>query len=182
MESKKEKKKESALNINDDFDFNFAKKIPGVLRWILVVPAGFVGLLMVQLAYGFIVNMLLKNVSDTSVITTIVNAIFGLAKFYIFTITMVAMAPVKTKNKFKAGVGLSVVPLAIACGVTYLFLLGGSETAAEYSYLTTNIAIQVAVVILATIGALIYIKKDTNKEKAAINEEDELNQYEDGSI
>lgn len=173
MEQKEEKKKESALNINDDFDFNFAKKIPDVIRWLLVIPAGFVGLLMVQLAYGFVVGMLLKNIPETSMIATIVNAIFGFVKFYIFTIAMVAMAPVETKNKLKAGVGLAIVPFAVAAGATYVLILGASV---EYVYSITDVAIQILIVVLATIVALAYIRKDTNKEKVTVEVESELNE------
>lgn len=169
MEKNEEKKKESALNINDDFDFNFAKKLPGALRWVLVIPAGILGSLAVQLAYGFVVGMLLKNVPASSIVATIVNAIFGFAKFYIFTIAMVGMAPIKTKNKFKAGLGLSVVPFAVAVGTIFILIN------TDYLFSTTDAAIQIAIVVLATIAALAYIRMDINKEKETVEIESESN-------
>jgi len=176
MEPKEEKKKESALNINEEFDFNFAKKIPKALRWILVIPVGLLSLFVVQFAYGFIVNMILKNVSETSIIALIINGIFGFIKYYIFTIAMVAMAPVNVANKFKAGIGLSVVPLAIVTGVTFLLIKGTAEASTGYAFPTTQVAVQAIVVVLATIAALIYIKMEINKGNTTPNTGTELNQ------
>ena len=169
MDKKEEKKKESALNINNDFDFNFAKKLPKILRWILVIPIGILSILAVQLAYGFIVSMFLKNFSETSVVVVVVNAIFGLAKFYIFLIAMVAMAPVTVANKFKTGIGLSIIPFALAGGIIFL-----AKTSPDYDYSFSDMIIQIVVTVLAVIFGLIYIKKEAGKEKIQPVEQESL--------
>ena len=170
MDKKEEKKKESALNINDDFDFNFAKKLPKILRWILVIPVGILSILAVHMAYGFIVSMFLKNFSETSVVAVIINAIFGLAKFYIFIISMVAMAPVTVENKFKVGIVLSIIPFVLAGGIIFL-----AKTSPEYDYSSMDMIIQIAVVVFAVIGGLVYIKKDISKEKSKVVEQEPAN-------
>ena len=165
MENKEVQKKGSALDIDDAFDFKFAKKWPVALRWALAIPIGILGLLLVQLAYGFIVNMFLKNFSETSIIATIVNAGFGLLKIYLFMIAMVAMAPVATVNKFKAGLGFSLVPYLMSVGIVHL----GMRAAAKYPeviYSSFDIAIQIGVTVLAVILSLWYIKSETNKKKS----------------
>ena len=167
-EKKEEKKKSSALNINDDFDFNFARKIPKVLRWILVIPIGILGILMIHLAYGFIVSMFLKNFSETSVVVTIVNALFSFVKFYFFLIAMVAMAPVAKANKFKAGVGLSIVPLAIGGGFIYLTQHFSSD---EIYYAPVMLILQVVIIVAAVVVGLLSIKKDIDKDKEPIEEQ-----------
>ena len=176
MEKKEEKKRIVALKINDDFDFKFAKKMPKVLRWILVVPTGIVSLLLIQLSYGFIVNMLLKYFAETSVVMIIVNAIFSFIKFYIFLISMVAMAPVTAAKKFKTGVGLSIVPLSITGGIIILAMI----LTPDYTYSVTEIISQivaVVTVVLALVVGLVYIKMETNKEKDVIVEPDNVYEH-----
>ena len=147
------KKKDSSLNINDDFDFIFAKKLPKVLRWILVIPTGIIGVILIHLAYGFIVGTFLKNFSETSIVGIIVNALFSFVKFYFFILAMVAMAPVAKENKFKAGIGLSIVPLAMGGGIIFLSMYV-SET-----YSTNMVILQVVIIVAAVAVGLLSVKK-----------------------
>ena len=160
MNKSVDQKKESSLNINSDFDFIFAKKWPSILRWILTIPMGILGMLLVHLAYGFIVSMLLKDLSAGSVVTMIVEAIFGFIKFYTFMIAMVAMAPVTKANKFKAGVGLSFVPFAIVIGFIFL-----ATKYMETGLSTAGTIINIITVVLAVIVSLLSIRSEINKKE-----------------
>ena len=84
--AKSEKKKKGSLEINGNFDFNFVTKLSPALRWILVLPMGFVAVLFVQLGYGFIFRLFLKNFTENGVVSTIVYCLFGAMKYAVFSL------------------------------------------------------------------------------------------------
>ena len=128
-------------------------------------------MILIHLAYGFIVRMFLSNFSETSIVVTIVNTLFGFIKFYFFMIAMVAMAPVAKDNKFKAGIGLSIVPPAIGGGFIFLSLYLSRTSLDEMYYSPTMAILQIGIIVLAVIVGLISVKKGVNMEETPIEEQ-----------
>ena len=111
METKENKK--SKLSINDSYDLQLVNNTNPVLRWVLMLPIGFLAILIVQLAYGFIFNKLLSEFA------IIVNSIFIAMKYCVFVVAMVATAPVARKNKLQASMACAFIALLVAFGSTY---------------------------------------------------------------
>ena len=153
--NKTEKKK--GLDVNENYDFNFAAKLNPVLRWILVLPMGIAGLLMVQLAGGWMVSFMLRGMSPESIVAIIVTALFGVVKYCIFVISMVATAPVPRQNKFRTGLVLSIIPFALPFAFARLALnLGGSIA-------PIMMAVNVGVILVGVAIALRSIHAETKK-------------------
>lgn len=164
---KKPEKKKKGLDIDENFDFIFAKKLSPVLRWILVLPMGLFGFLAVQLAYGFIVNKLLGNFAPDSIVAALVAAIFNIAKFLIIMTAMIATAP--AKNKFKAGVVLSVIPFAIIAFMIFVYF----KAPADEFYISLPVYIVQLVAIASGTGYALWQVKNHMKKQANNPEETE---------
>lgn len=172
-ESKPEKKKKG-LDIDEHYDFMFAQKLSPVLRWILVLPMGLFGFIAVQLSYGFIVSKLLGNFSPDSIVAAGVSAIFNILKFLIIMMAMVAMAPVK--NKFRAGLVLCVIPLAVIAFMVFVYFKAPIE---EFQISLSTYVIQLVAIALGTAYSLWdiknHMKKLENKEIEIENTEETNN-------
>lgn len=145
--AKSEKKKKGSLEINGNFDFNFVTKLSPVLRWILVLPMGLVAVLFVQLGYGFIFRLFLKNFAENGAVSTIVYCLFGAMKYAVFLISMIAVAPVVKERKFRTGLWLTVIPVILGIGST-LFLISTADVVDWTMIIFTSIA-SLAGIILA---------------------------------
>ena len=97
MDTKENKK--SKLYIDDSYDLQLVSKLHPALRWVLMLPIGFLAILLVQLAYGFVFNKLLSNFDTSSVFSIIVNSIFMAMKYCVFVVAMVGVAPVIRGNR-----------------------------------------------------------------------------------
>ena len=117
METKENKK--SRLSINDSYDLQLVNNTNPVLRWVLMLPIGFLAILIVQLAYGFIFNKLLSEFATIGAVGIIVNSIFIAMKYCVFVVAMVATAPVARKNKLQASMACAFIALLVAFGSTY---------------------------------------------------------------
>lgn len=156
----KENKKEKAkgLEINSDYDFNFAVKLNPILRWILVVPMGIAGLLMVQLAGGWMVGFMLRGVAEDSIVTIIVTAIFGVFKYCIFLISMIATAPVARQNKLRTALALALIPLFVP------LLIERAVNNLGYSVDSNMMALNIAVVLIGEAIAIMSVRSETQKK------------------
>ncbi len=153
----KQKEKKQGLEINTDFDFNFAVKLNPMLRWILVLPMGIVGLLMVQLAGGWIVSFMLRGVAEDSILAIVVTALFGVVKYCIFLIAMAATAPVTRQYKLRTSLVLAFIPFAVPFVLERIVrnLGGGIDS--------SMMVLNVGVVVVGVAIALASIRSGTNK-------------------
>lgn len=61
MSNETKAKKESKLDIDNNFDLQLVKTLSPALRWILVLPIAFLAMFVIQIGYGFIVKLILSN-------------------------------------------------------------------------------------------------------------------------
>ncbi len=154
---KQNKEKNKSLEINSDLDFNFAVKLNPVLRWILVLPVGIAGVLMIQLAGGWMVNFMLRGMAADSIIAIIVTGLFGIVKFAYFLFSMVAMAPVTRQNKLRTGLALAFIP------ISFPFLIERWINNMGYELESNMLALTLAMVLIGVALALFWIRQETNK-------------------
>lgn len=162
-EKKPKEEKSSKFNIDSDYDFIFLKCWPAIIRWILVIPAGILFLLITQLSLGFIANMIQKSF-DSYYLSLIVDGIFMIIKFIAFEIAIVGVAPVKRERKFTAGMFLSIIPFIFLLFLTWrLTIINQSPEVYNVYYPTTTIIAQLITGTLGIILALYSIRSETNK-------------------
>lgn len=78
METKQ--KKPGKLDIDENYDLRLVKTWNPALRWLLTLPAGLIAMLIIQLAYGFIVRRILSNFDEASTVSIIVNWLLLISK------------------------------------------------------------------------------------------------------
>ena len=166
METNKSEKKKG-LEINENYDFNFAVKLNPTLRWILVLPMGIAGLLMLQLGGGWIVGFLLRSVAEDSILAIVVNALFGVVKYFIFLMAMVATAPVARQNKFRTGLVLALIPFSLPFAFARLALNFGDGVD------STMMALNVGMVAVGIFFALMSIRSEIKKPLPELREAQE---------
>lgn len=142
---KSEKKKKGSLEINGNFDFNFAIKLSPVLRWILVLPIGLVSVLLIQFGYGFIFRLFLENFAENGTVSMIVYSLFAAMKYAAFLISMTAMAPVVKERKFRTGLWLAIIPVILGAGLT-LFLVSVADAVDWTMIIYTSLASLVGII------------------------------------
>lgn len=168
METKKKKK--SALDINEDYDFRFVTKLSPVLRWILVLPIGLAAIFAVHIAYGFVVNMFLKNFNGNETVNIIVYSIFCAIKYCVFTLAMVATAPV-ARNK-KTYTAFCCAAIAVFFGVASTLIMFSMAELVDWAMvISTSIAS-----LLGVAWAVWNIRSETNKPLAVQEEEEKTAQ------
>lgn len=125
MDTKENKK--SKLYIDDSYDLQLVSKLHPALRWVLMLPIGFLAILLVQLAYGFVFNKLLSNFDTSSVFSIIVNSIFMAMKYCVFVVAMVGVAPVIRAKKFPASIACAFIAVIVCLGSTF-FLFSKADS------------------------------------------------------
>lgn len=175
---KEEEKKDSKFSIDHDYDFIFLKNWPPIVRWLLVIPAGFLSLLLTQFALGFVVNMIQKSF-DSYYVSLIIDGIFMIIKFMIFEITIVGVAPVKRSKKFLTGIILSIIPIGMMLLMAWgLTLVNQNPEAYNTYYPTTTIIVQIITGLLGIIWALFSIRNETSKKTEVLEKIEEIGKTE----
>ena len=151
--------KKKGLEINENFDYNFAAKLNPALRWVLVLPMGLAGLFMIQLAGGWIAGFLLRNTAADSVIAMVVNGLFGTVKYCFFLVSMVATAPVVRQKKLITAILLSFVPMATAGLLVHFIVRSGM---AGFS-VPVMLALNLGVAMLGIVFALLMVRSEIAK-------------------
>ena len=126
METKKKKK--SKLEIDDSYELQLVSKLHPTLRWILMLPIGFLAILIVQLAYGLVFNKLLSNFDTNGGVAIIINSLFMAMKYCMFVVAMVGVAPVVREKKFQASIVSAIIAAIVCLGSTwFLFSARGVD-------------------------------------------------------
>ena len=116
METKKKKK--SKLEIDDSYELQLVSKLHPALRWVLMLPIGFLAILLVQLAYGLVFNKLLSNIDTNGGVAIVINSLFMAMKYCMFVVAMVGVAPVVREKKFQASIVCAIIAVIVCLGST----------------------------------------------------------------
>lgn len=116
METKKKKK--SKLEIDDSYELQLVSKLHPTLRWVLMLPIGFLAILLVQLAYGLVFNKLLSNFDSNGGVSIVINSLFMAMKYCMFVVAMVGVAPVVREKKFQASIVCAIIAAIVCLGST----------------------------------------------------------------
>lgn len=116
METKKKKK--SKLEIDDSYELQLVSKLHPTLRWVLMLPIGFLAILLVQLAYGLVFNKLLSNFDTNGGVAIVINSLFMAMKYCMFVVAMVGVAPVVREKKFQASIVCAIIAVIVCLGST----------------------------------------------------------------
>lgn len=150
-------KKTSKLNCDNNWDFIFAKSLTKATRWILTLPMGLLGILLVYLAFGIIVAKL--DEYNIELLSIGIRFFFMLIQWMIFIQTMTGMAPVK--NKFRFSCFAAFIPVTFY-GITLwnYFIVGTFD---EYGIPALYFIIPAFGALLGTIYAMYMIRKTVNQ-------------------
>ena len=168
MDTKENKK--SKLYIDDSYDLQLVSKLHPALRWVLMLPIGFLAILLVQLAYGFVFNKLLSNFDTSSVFSIIVNSIFMAMKYCVFVVAMVGVAPVIRAKKFLASIVCALIAVIVCLGSTF-FLFSKADSVDWSMLIATGCAS-----LLGIIWASWNVRSVTSKPLTTTQEDNDPNQ------
>lgn len=112
------KKKKSKLEIDDSYELRLVSKLHPALRWVLMLPIGFLAILLVQLAYGLVFNKLLSNFDTNGGVAIVINSLFMAMKYCMFVVAMVGVAPVVREKKFQASIVCAIIAVIVCLGST----------------------------------------------------------------
>ena len=122
------KKKKSKMEIDDSYELQLVSKLHPTLRWVLMLPIGFLAILIVQLAYGLVFNKLLSNFDTNGGVAIIINSLFMAMKYCMFVVAMVGVAPVVREKKFQASIVSTIIAAIVCLGSTwFLFSARGVD-------------------------------------------------------
>lgn len=168
MEEKK-KEKESFIvklvKIDADYDLVRVKKWPPFLRWICLLPAGFLTALVVFIAIGWIVNFLGRNITNPWLLAPL-DALYTWFIFFCIIQIMMGMAPVKNKWRFyKVMVGFV---LLLFVGLVYLALAYSLSGGFDMTYAIYSIALRFIAVDLACVNVFLDIRSKMKAKETEI--------------
>ncbi|WP_315571580.1 hypothetical protein [Alloprevotella tannerae] len=108
------------LYISTTFDFIFLKQITKPLRWLLVLPMGFLTILLTQATLNLIAQIILILTHYNDIVALLSAGIMWAVQYALAIVVMTATAPVTSKKKFKWGLFLSCILWLLAASSTYL--------------------------------------------------------------
>lgn len=108
------------LYISTTFDFIFLKQITKPLRWLLVLPMGFLTILLTQATLNLIAQIILILTHYNDIVALLSAGIMWAVQYTLAIVVMTATAPVTSKKKFKWGFFLSCILWLLAASSTYL--------------------------------------------------------------
>ena len=89
------------LYISTTFDFIFLKQITKPLRWLLVLPMGFLTILLTQATLNLIAQIILILTHYNDIVALLSAGIMWAVQYALAIVVMTATAPVTSKKKFK---------------------------------------------------------------------------------
>ena len=122
MSNETKAKKESKLDIDNNFDLQLVKTLSPALRWILVLPIAFLAMFVIQIGYGFIVKLILSNFAQDGIVSIIGNSTVMLAKYTVFVIAATSTAPVARNKKFIVSIAAAFIGALLCVGGTAISL------------------------------------------------------------
>lgn len=108
------------LYISTTFDFIFLKQITKPLRWLLVLPMGFLTILLTQATLNLIAQIILILTHYNDIVALLSAGIMWAVQYALAIVVMTATTPVTSKKKFKWGFFLSCILWLLAASSTYL--------------------------------------------------------------
>lgn len=108
------------LYISTTFDFIFLKQITKPLRWLLVLPMGFLTILLTQATLNLIAQIILILTHYNDIVALLSAGIMWAVQYALAIVVMTATASVTSKKKFKWGFFLSCILWLLAASSTYL--------------------------------------------------------------
>ena len=115
-------KKESKLDIDNNFDLQLVKTLSPALRWVLTLPIAFLAMFVIQIGYGFIVKLILSNFAQDGIVSIIGNSTVMLAKYTVFVIAATSTAPVARNKKFIVSIAAAFIGALLCVGGTAISL------------------------------------------------------------
>ena len=122
MSNETKAKKESKLDIDNNFDLQLVKTLNPALRWILILPIAFLAMFVIQIGYGFIVKLILSNFAQDGIVSIIGNSTVMLAKYTVFVIAATSTAPVARNKKFIVSIAAAFIGALLCVGGTTISL------------------------------------------------------------
>lgn len=122
MSNETKAKKESKLDIDNNFDLQLVRTLSPALRWILILPIAFLAMFVIQIGYGFIVKLILSNFAQDGIVSIIGNSTVMLAKYTVFVIAATSTAPVARNKKFIVAIAAAFIGALLCVGGTAISL------------------------------------------------------------
>jgi hypothetical protein len=167
MSNETKAKKESKLDIDNNFDLQLVKTLSPALRWILVLPIAFLAMFVIQIGYGFIVKLILSNFAQDGIVSIIGNSTVMLAKYTVFVIAATSTAPVARNKKF-------IVAIAAAF-IGALLCVGGTAISLSLS-VAIDKTMLISTFVASMVGLLLGIWKVRSSISKPVAEEDKASQ------
>ena len=167
MSNETKAKKESKLDIDNNFDLQLVRTLSPALRWILVLPIAFLAMFVIQIGYGFIVKLILSNFAQDGIVSIIGNSTVMLAKYTVFVIAATSTAPVARNKKF-------IVAIAAAF-IGALLCVGGTAISLSLS-VAIDKTMLISTFVASMVGLLLGIWKVRSSISKPVAEEDKASQ------
>lgn len=167
MSNETKAKKESKLDIDNNFDLQLVRTLSPALRWILVLPIAFLAMFVIQIGYGFIVKLILSNFAQDGIVSIIGNSTVMLAKYTMFVIAATSTAPVARNKKF-------IVAIAAAF-IGALLCVGGTAISLSLS-VAIDKTMLISTFVASMVGLLLGIWKVRSSISKPVAEEDKASQ------
>lgn len=167
MSNETKAKKESKLDIDNNFDLQLVKTLSPALRWILVLPIAFLAMFVIQIGYGFIVKLILSNFAQDGIVSIIGNSTVMLAKYTMFVIAATSTAPVARNKKFIVAI--------VSALIGALLCVGGTAIAISVAVSTDNTML-ISTFVASMVGLLLGIWKVRSSISKPVAEEDKASQ------
>lgn len=167
MSNETKAKKESKLDIDNNFDLKLVRTLSPALRWILVLPIAFLAMFVIQIGYGFIVKLILSNFAQDGIVSIIGNSTVMLAKYTVFVIAATSTAPVARNKKF-------IVAIAAAF-IGALLCVGGTAISLSLS-VAIDKTMLISTFVASMVGLLLGIWKVRSSISKPVAEEDKASQ------
>ena len=167
MSNETKAKKESKLDIDNNFDLKLVRTLSPALRWILILPIAFLAMFVIQIGYGFIVKLILSNFAQDGIVSIIGNSTVMLAKYTVFVIAATSTAPVARNKKF-------IVAIAAAF-IGALLCVGGTAISLSLS-VAIDKTMLISTFVASMVGLLLGIWKVRSSISKPVAEEDKASQ------
>lgn len=167
MNTETKPKKESKLDIDNNYDLRLVSTLSPALRWVLTLPIAFLAMFVIQIGYGFIVKLILSNFAQDGIVSIIGNSTVMLAKYTVFVIAATSTTPVARNKKFIVAI--------VSALIGALLCVGGTAIAISVAVSTDNTML-IATFVASMVGLLLGIWKVRSATSKPLTEENKASQ------
>ena len=167
MNNETRPKKESKLDIDNNYDLRLVSTLSPALRWVLTLPIAFIAMFAVQVGYGTLVKLINSNLPMGEIVNTIMFSTVMLAKYVIFVIAATSTAPVARNKKFIVAI--------VSALIGALLCVGGTAIAISVAVSTDNTML-ISTFVASMIGLLLGVWKVRSSISKPVAEEDKVSQ------